>query len=300
MTDTAETTTFDADLLVGERTARTLGGAVELSGIGLHTGHRVDMRLCPAGVGEGIRFRRTDLPGQPEIPARFDCVQSTTRATTIGVGEASVHTVEHVLAALRAYHIDNAVVELSEAEPPVAGGCSVEFLRMIEEAGIEEQAASVPILRLDQPVYWSEDEVHMVALPAEEYRISYTLHYPHSPALRSQYFSLAVDSESFKRELAPCRSFALYEEVEPLLEAGLIKGTSLESGVVIKGEAILSKEGLRFPDEMVRHKVLDVVGDLALLGVEMQMHVIAIRAGHTSNTGLGKELMKRVTGGSLE
>lgn len=281
-------------LLTSKRTAHTLGGESEIAGIGLHTGRKVVMRLLPAELGTGIRFRRTDLPGQPEIPAIFDNVQSTIRATTIGVGEASVHTVEHLLAALRAYHIDNCVIEISEAEPPVAGGCSVDFIRMIKEAGIVDQEGSVPILRLDRPVYWSEGQVHMVALPAEEYRISYTLHYPHSPALRSQYYSLAIDSESFEQELAPCRSFALYEEVEPLLEAGLIKGTSLESGVVIKGDAILSKGGLRFPDEMVRHKVLDVVGDLALLGVEMQMHVIAVRAGHTSNAGLGRELMKIV------
>ncbi len=284
---------FDPQLVVGERKSRTLGRAVSISGVGLHTGNEVTMRLLPA-AGGGIRFRRSDLGGGIEIPALFKNVTATQRATTIGVEGAAVHTVEHVLAALRAYRVDHVVVELSEAEPPVAGGCSVEFVRMIEEAGVVEQETTVPILRLDRPIYWSEGQVHMCALPAEEYRVSYTLHYPHVEALGSQYYSAAIDAEIFKKELAPCRSFALYEEVSALLDAGLIKGTSLDSGVVIKGDAILSKEGLRFPDEMVRHKVLDVVGDLALIGVEVQMHVIAVRAGHTSNAGLGRTLHRRL------
>ena len=253
------------------------------------------MRLSPAPVGTGVLFKRSDLPGQPEIPAKLDYVEATLRNTTLAKEDARVYTVEHILAALKAYQIDNVIVGLSSGEPPNAGGCSQAFVQLILEAGVEEQEGEIPIVRIDQPIYWSQKGIHLVALPAEKTQISYTIYYPQASAIGSQYFSLEIDSDSFRRELAPCRTFALYEEIASLMEAGLIKGGSLDSGVVIKGGEILATGGLRFPNEMVRHKILDMVGDLSLLGIDWVAHVIAICSGHTSNTAFGARLLEHVS-----
>lgn len=278
-----------------KRRQRTLKEKVSFSGIGLHTGREVTMTFCPAKESTGIVFERTDLPGRPTIPATIEYVQDTARSTTIGIGSVRVHTIEHVMAALRAFDIDNLLIEVSSAEPPVGNGSSDSFVEMIEQSGALEQSSFLPILALQKPIYWSNDEIHIVALPSEEYRISYTLHYPNSPALRSQYFSSLINEGNFKKEIASCRTFALYNEVAYLMDRGLIKGGSLENAVVIKDDAIFSKEGLKFPDEMARHKVLDLVGDLALVGFPFLCHVIAIRSGHTSNVAFAKELFTTIT-----
>lgn len=277
------------------RKQRTLKHPVEFSGIGLHTGVEVGMRFVPAKEGTGIVFKRTDLPGQPIIPATIEYVCAHARNTTLGVSDVKIHTVEHVLAAVRAYNIDNLTIEISGIEPPVGNGSSDVFVDMIEKAGIVEQEALLPIVKLSQPVYWSEGEIHIVAIPSDCYRISYTLNYPDTKLIRSQYFSLALTSESFKREIAPCRTFSLYEEVSLLMDRGLIKGASLDNAVVIKDDTILSKGGLFFPDEMVRHKILDVVGDLSLLGFDVIAHVIAIRSGHASNVAFARKLFNFIT-----
>ena len=245
MTELIETTSPNLAINISERPAHTLASAVEIEGVGLHTGAEVSMRLTPAEVGSGIQFVRTDLPGQPVVKASFDHVVSTNRCTTIANGPAQVHTVEHLMAALGAYRIDDVIVEISAAEPPVAGGNSVQFVRMIEEAGLVARS-SVPVYHLSRPFAWQEGESSIVAIPDACYRVSYMLHYPRVPLLHSQYVSFAIDSETFKRELAPCRSFALFEEVEKLRAAGLIRGTSLESGVVIDGNRVLNEEGLHF------------------------------------------------------
>jgi UDP-3-O-[3-hydroxymyristoyl] N-acetylglucosamine deacetylase len=218
-------------------------------------------------------------------------VTETARSTTIGIGDASVQTVEHLLAAIAAYNIDNVTIEISDGEPPIADGSAAPFVELIERAGIVELGSPSPILRLNAPIYISHKETHLVALPADEYRISYTLHYPKSAAIRSQYFSLSVNQESFKREISTCRTFALYEEITALMEKGLIRGGSLENAIVIKDDVILTKEGkLEFDDELVRHKVLDLIGDLSLVGIPFLAHIIAIRSGHTTNVALGKEI----------
>lgn len=276
------------------RKQRTLKKAVDYSGIGLHTGAQVTMRFVPAKEGNGITFKRVDLPGQPVIPATFEYVCENTRNTTLGIQNIRIHTVEHVLAAIKAFNIDNVIIEIDGIEPPVGNGSSDIFVGMIEEGGIQEQNATVPVVRLSQPVYWSEGEIHIVAIPNDCYRISYTLNYPETRLLKSQYYSFALTSELFKKEIASCRTFSLYEEVSILMDQGLIKGASLDNAVVIKDDTILSKGGLFFPDEMVRHKILDMIGDLSLLGFDLQAHVIAIRSGHASNVAFARKLFNSI------
>ncbi len=277
------------------RPQHTLKKEVVFSGVGIHTGKEVTIRFCPAPIHSGIIFQRIDLPGKPTIPAGVEYVQDTSRSTKIGVGGCSVQTVEHVLAALSAYQIDNLCIQVTDGEPPIGDGSSNVFVDLIEEGGIEEQQALLSIQSVQQPVYFSHGSTHLIALPASEFRISYTLHYPNTQVIRSQYYSLTISPQNFKQELSACRTFALYDEITYLMEKGLIRGGSLENAVVIKDDVIFSKEGLRFPDEMVRHKILDLVGDLALVGFPFFAHIIAIRSGHASNVGLGKELMKHLS-----
>lgn len=277
------------------RKQRTLKNAVGYSGIGLHTGAQVTMNLIPSKEGSGISFKRVDLPGQPIIPATVEYVCANTRNTTLGVADVRIHTVEHVLAATRAFNIDNLIIEINGIEPPVGNGSSDIFVDMIEESGILEQEASTPIVKLSHPVYWSEGEIHLVALPSDCYRISYTLNYPETKLLKSQYYSFLLTSEGFKKNIAPCRTFSLYEEVSLLMDRGLIKGASLDNAVVIKDDTILSKGGLYFSDEMVRHKILDVIGDLSLIGFDMHAHIIAIRSGHASNVAFARKLFNFIT-----
>ena len=277
------------------RKQRTLKKPIEYSGIGLHTGSQVTMRFVPAGEGTGVAFKRVDLPGKPTIPATIEYVCENTRNTTLGLAEVRIHTVEHVMAAIRAYSIDNLVIEINGTEPPVGNGSSDVFVEMIEKSGILEQNSVTPIVKLSQPVYWSEGEIHLVAIPSDSYKISYTLNYPNTKLIKSQYFSFTLTEDLFKKEIAPCRTFSLYEEVSILMDRGLIKGASLDNAVVIKDDTILSKGGLYFPDEMVRHKILDVIGDLSLIGFDIQAHIIAIRSGHASNVAFARKLFNFIT-----
>jgi len=274
------------------RPQRTLRQEISFSGIGIHTGKKVTLTFCPAPEHSGIVFQRLDLPGQPTIPAAVEYVVDTSRSTTLGIGPCVVHTVEHVLAALHAYHIDNLFIQLTDCEPPIGDGSSAPFVNLIEAAGILEQEATRCVETIPHPIAFSQGNIHLVALPSHEYRISYTLHYPKTPVIRSQYLSLPITTKSFKEELCVCRTFALYEEITWLMDRGLIKGGSLDNAVVIKDDVILSKEGLRFHDEMVRHKILDLVGDLSLVGFPFFAHIIAICSGHQTNVALGKLLME--------
>ncbi len=168
------------------------------------------------------------------------------------------------------------------------------FVELLQKADIQEQDQTVPYYQLTNPVYWSEGNVHLVAIPSKELRYSYTLSYPGHPLLHSQFYTFAMNSERYTEEIAPCRTFSLYEEILPLLEKGIIKGGTLNNGVVIKGKEILNPDGIRFSDEMVRHKMLDFIGDLSLMGVRVMAHFIAIRAGHFSNTELAKKILASI------
>lgn len=278
-----------------QRQQRTLKKSVTFSGIGVHTGMEVTVQFHPAPVGTGIVFRRVDLPGSPEIPATVEYARDIVRSTALGIGEIRLQTVEHALAALHANQIDNLTIDVNAEEMPIGNGSSDVFVAMIHDAGVEEQEHTTPTFSLSHPIHLSQGESHIVALPSDNYRISYTLSYPDSPVLRAQYHSTVITSEIFNKELAPCRTFSLYEEVSPLMDRGLIKGGSLNNAVVIKDNIVISKEGLFFPDEMVRHKVLDLVGDLALVGFNFCAHVIAVRTGHAINTAFAKLLYDTIT-----
>jgi UDP-3-O-[3-hydroxymyristoyl] N-acetylglucosamine deacetylase len=278
-----------------KRKQRTIAKPIQFSGLGVHTGKEVTMRFCPAAEDTGIIFKRTDLPGMPEIPAHIRNVRDTTRSTTIGHEKALIHTVEHVLAALHALEVDNLLIEVSNLEPPIGDGSSATFVAMLEEATIQEQPKEKAIAKISRPLYWSDGDIHLVALPSDSYKISYTLSYSDPNILRSQFHSLVVNGQSFKSELAPCRTFSRYEEVAMLMDKGLIKGGSLDNAVIIKGEAVFSKGGLHFPNEMVRHKILDLIGDLSLVGFPFHAHIISIRSGHASNFQLAKVIHQHIT-----
>ena len=271
----------------------TFQRSVSAQGIGLFSGEEISIRLVPAKSGTGIVFQRVDLPHRPCLPARLEYVQGTPRCTLLGRGEDTVQTVEHLLAALRGCHIDNALIEISGGEVPIFDGSSKVFVDLIEQAGRCEQQELKEILRLKKPIFWSEGSIQLIALPSSECRLSYTLHYPHCEVIGTQFYSLPLTSESFKKEIASCRTFSIYEEIVPMIEKGLVKGGSLDRSVLIKAGAIANPEGLRYPDEMVRHKILDLIGDLSLIP-PFQAHVIAICSGHTSNNAFAKQFLNYV------
>ena len=278
-----------------QRQQNTLSKSVEFSGVGIHTGQNVTMKFCPAPASTGIVFKRIDLPSQPIIPAAVEYVVDTSRSTILGIGDVRVHTVEHVLAALHANEIDNLYIEIDNLEPPIGNGSSDVFVDMIEQAGKVALDAGVPILSLKEPIYYAEKDIQIVAIPAPDFRISYTLSYPDHPLLKAQFHDIAVTDESFKKEISPCRTFSLYKEISYLIDKGLIKGGSLDNAVVIHDEAVYSKGGLFFSDEMVRHKVLDMIGDLSLVGLPFRAHIISVRSGHSSNYQFSKKLLKSLT-----
>jgi len=177
---------------------------------------------------------------------------------------------------------------------PIFDGSSLRFVEMIEEAGYCEQGAEKQMMRLKTPIYWSQGEIHLIALPSEEYRISYTLHYPHSKTIGTQFYSFALDAEGFKKEIASSRTFSIYEEIAPMIEKGLVKGGSLDNAVIIKGDEVVNPGGLRYSDEMARHKVLDLIGDLSLVPPFLA-HVIAVRSGHGSNNAFAEKLLNQIT-----
>jgi UDP-3-O-[3-hydroxymyristoyl] N-acetylglucosamine deacetylase len=281
-----------------QRQEKTLNAPISFCGIGVHTGNQVSLRLCPAQAGTGIVFKRVDLPSKPVIPASLEYVVDTSRSTTLGLKDVRVHTVEHVLSALRAYEIDNLIIEIDNIEPPVGNGSSDVFVDMIEKVGIAKLAQNKIVWSLHQPVYYSDGDIHIAALPSAEYRISYTLSYLNHPVLKAQFHSMELSAKKFKDEIAPCRTFSLYQELSYLIDKGLIKGGSLDNAVVIHDEAVYSKDGLFYPDEMVRHKILDMIGDLSLIGMHINAHYISIKSGHASNFMFAKKLFNALQEGN--
>lgn len=273
---------------------KTLENEVSISGIGLFTGSKVSLTLKPANENHGIVFQRIDLADKSKIVARLSNVKETPRCTILGNDSASILTVEHLLSALNAYEIDNLLIEISGPEVPVCDGSSISFVDMIEKAKVVEQNANKKIIVLKEPIYWSQNEIHIVALPSSDYRISYLLHYPKTDILKSQYYTSVVDSYVYKEEISPCRTFSIYEEIEPLFKNGFIKGGGLNNAVIIKDNRILNPEGVRFREEMARHKILDLIGDLSLMGGKIFGHIIAIRSGHFSNISFAKKIIKKL------
>ena len=275
------------------RKQRTLKREVNLSGIGVHTGNMTSLTFKPAPPDHGIKFRVRDGDKDALIEARIDNVIGVQRGTTLGTDGVRIQTVEHVMATLMGFGIDNLLIEVSSRETPVGDGSAMPFVEMVQDAGIEEQDALKHYFRLREPIYLSENGVCLIALPSDKLKISCTISYGR-PGLDSQYVQIEINEDTFVNEIAPSRTFCFYNEVEHLMEAGLIKGGSLDNAVVIKDEAILSKEGLRFPNEFVRHKLLDLMGDIYLLGAPLLAHIIAIKSGHLNNIELTKLFRKKM------
>ena len=296
----------------------TLSKSISISGTGLHTGVLVDMTLTPANPGYGIQFQRVDLPNKPTIKADCDLVTDTSRGTTLQVGDVKISTVEHILAALVGMGVDNLLIEVNGPEIPIIDGSSSPFIEKIEAAGILEQDAAKAWYSIDENIFHYDDEkrVEMVALPALDYQITTLIDF-NSPVLGTQHAALKTIKD-FKAEIAPCRTFCFLHELETLLENDLIKGGDINNAIVVvdkpvstaemsrlakvfkrdkievKSEGYLNNLELRFPNEPARHKLLDVVGDLALIGYPIKARIIANRPGHSSNVEFAKKIKQYI------
>ena len=271
---------------------KTIKKPVSFSGIGLHTGNETTITFKPAPPDTGSVFVRVDLPDRPHIKADVEHVVDVSRGTTIGLDGIRVLTVEHVLAAFAGLGIDNIFAEVDASEAPVGDGSASPFVDVLSTAGIEEQDYPRREIRITEPVAYERDGVTIMALPSDQLKLSYTIEYGH-PALDSQFQSFVIEPSLFAREIAPARTFCFLHDVEQLKALGLIKGGGLENAVVIGDEDILN-EGLRFDDEFARHKVLDLLGDLVLLGGTLVAHVVAIKAGHASHVEFIKQLRSEI------
>lgn len=270
----------------------TLAKSASLTGSSLHTGEKVVLTINPAPVGFGRKFKRVDLPDEPIIDAVSEHVQTVERSTTIAQGSVKVHTVEHVLSALVGMGVDNVLIEMDANEPPIGDGSAQPYIELIKEAGVvtqEDSAASYYQVR--EPIHIeTKNGSLLTVVPDDKFRISCTNVGPEGRFTQFQTFE--IKPEVYEKEIAPARTFVYYEDVKPLMDKGLIKGGSLENAVVVRGESILAKEPLRFQDEFVRHKILDIIGDLSLFGSRLKGHVIAVKPGHGPNTELAKALRK--------
>ena len=297
---------------------RTLQRPISLHGVGLHTGVTTAMTLKPAPENYGIRFRRTDLGGSPEIPALVDLVIDVARGTTISVGDAKVHTVEHVLAAIVGLQVDNIVIELDNIEPPILDGSAHPFVEALLKAGLEEQEAPKDYLIIDQTIRYVDEKkgVDIVGLPTDDYRLTVLIDYQ-NPVLGSQHTGLFNLEKEFVEEFASARTFCFLHEVEALHAQGLIKGGNLDNAIVIVDRelsdtelkriakklgisdsvilgtnGILNNKNLRYNNEPARHKLVDLMGDLALIGVPIKAQILAARPGHASNIEFAKLVRK--------
>lgn len=271
---------------------RTLAREVSIQGNALHTGEAVTLTLKPAPVDHGVVFKRVDMHGAPEIKPRVDQVTDLVRATTIQVGHAKIHTVEHVLSALHGCGIDNVVVEMNASEPPIMDGSARPFVNMILQGEPIEQEAEREYFELDAPVSVSRGNSSIIALPSDQLKITCTS--ADDRGIHTQHLTLTIDPEVYMSQVAASRTFTIYEDIEELLKLGKIKGGSLDCAVVIRGDKIISKEPLRFADEFVRHKILDIIGDVLLLGMPLKAHIVATRPGHAINAELTKVLFAKL------
>jgi UDP-3-O-[3-hydroxymyristoyl] N-acetylglucosamine deacetylase/3-hydroxyacyl-[acyl-carrier-protein] dehydratase len=296
----------------------TLGSAVTISGTGLHTGILADLTLHPANPGFGFQFKRTDLPDQPVIKADCDLVTDTSRGTTLESEGVKVSTVEHVLAALVGMGVDNCLMEINGPEIPIMDGSSGPFVECIEKAGVLEQDATQVWYSIDENIFHYDEakRVEMVAMPSMDYQITTLIDF-NSPVLGTQHAGLK-SIRDFKKEIAPCRTFCFLHELEALIENNLIKGGDVNNAIVVvdrpvegaelerlkkifkkekievKSEGYLNNLDLRFPNEPARHKLLDVVGDLALIGYPIKARIIANRPGHSSNVAFARKIKQYI------
>ena len=265
----------------------TLASGVSYSGAGLHSGKEVTMKLMPGEPDTGVVFIRTDLPGQPEIHARAELVTSTLKATTLSENGAQVFTVEHLLGALFAMGVDNCRIEMDSPEPPVTDGSGLVFAQLVQQAGRRSQDAARKIRVINRTFSVYDGDKFIVLVPYDGTRVSFTSVNPH-PLLGTQYYDLVLDEDTFLKEIAPARTIGFMREVEQMRKMGLGLGGNLENALVYDDTKCLSVP--RFPDELVRHKILDVLGDLSLIG-PWQGHIIAVKSGHSYNSQLAKQIV---------
>ena len=271
------------------RFQRTVKNTIACEGIGLHSGKPAEMQIKPAPINAGIVFVRTDL-GDIQIPAIAANIAETSYATTLSQDGASVRTVEHLLAALSGLNIDNAIVEINAEEVPVMDGSACPFIRLIADAGIRSQGKIQPMLKIIKPVFVRDGNRQIALWPSDSLSISYFIDFKH-PMLREQSMQYAATEENFLREVADARTFGFLSDVQKLQAGGLAKGASLDNAVALTDDAILNKEGLRHPDEFVRHKILDLIGDISLAGMPIIAHVVAHKSGHALNARMVAKLL---------
>ena len=263
-----------------------------VKGFALHTGSEVTLTVKPAPANSGYVFKRTDLPDEPTVAAHIDNVKQVERATTLGEGSVKIHTVVHLLSALRGCGIDNALLELNANEPPIGDGSGRLFIELLEKAGKQELDAVVAEYELHEPVrVTGRDGGYLIAWPSDRFEVSCTN--ANHLGKHTQFRTWNPETGNYAKEIALARTFVFYEEVQPLMEKGLIKGGSLENAVVIRGDAILSREPLRYEDEFVRHKILDIIGDLSLFPVRLKAHIYAVKPSHALNVELAREIYKQ-------
>ena len=272
-------------------TQTTLAGSVSYSGIGLHAAQEVHMVMRPAPANTGIVFIRTDLPGQPSVRAHLSKVTNTMRATTLEDGEAKVFTVEHVLSALNGLQVDNCIVEMDSAEPPVADGSSLNFVELIQKAGIQSLKEPRQEIVIQKQHLIQEDDKFIAVIPYDGFRITFTSINPH-PLLGVQFFDAEITPDVYVKEIAYARTIAFTAELEMIRKLGLGKGGNLENTIVYDVTTCLSK--VRSADELVRHKVLDVIGDISLLGKPIRGHIIAVKSSHKLNNLLTHDIFKEI------
>ena len=268
----------------------TIARSTAISGIGLHTGQRINMTLRPAEAGTGIVFHRKIGERTVTIEATSANVVNTQMATVIGKGDVRVSTVEHLLSALAAYGVDNLHIDIDGPEVPIMDGSAAPFASIIEEAGQRHHHQSRKFLAIRKPVSVIDGEKRVSIIPSRFFRITFDIAFQH-PCIALQQRSVKVSSSVFRRDLAPARTFGFLRDVENLKAAGLARGGSLENAIVVDDERILNPEGLRFQDEFVRHKILDAIGDLSLIGYPILGHVRAFKAGHDINHQLVEKLL---------
>ncbi len=267
----------------------TLEAAASLDGIGVHSGTSSRLTFLPAAAGTGIRFRRVDLDGAPEVPANLDHIVGTELGTSIGCGDVRIITVEHVMAALAANRIDNVLLELEGPEPPIRDGSFKDYDTAIRDVGVRQLDEPAQVISVRTPLSISaENGSSYVVAPDEELRVSASIDFEH-PAIGRQYGSFPMSPETFSGEVAAARTFGFRSEAESLMARGLARGASLENTIVLDDAGVMN-DGLRYPDEYVRHKVGDILGDLALLGARIVGHIVAERPSHQGNVKLAREL----------
>ncbi len=271
---------------------RTINDEIYCNSTGLHSGRKVSMTIRPALVDEGIVFIRKDIPSGYRIQADYNNVADTTLATTLGTNGASVSTVEHLLSAFSGMGVDNAIVEVNAPEVPIMDGSALPFVEMLKGVGTRTQGKYKKVLVVRREVSVSDGVGTAMFLPAPEFKITYKIDFKH-PIIGQQSHSMTFTDECYERDICPARTFGFLRDVEYLQARGLALGGSLGNAVVLDDERVLNKEGLRFPDEFVKHKILDAIGDLALLGMPIIGPIVAYKSGHQMNNLLLKELMSR-------